>query len=116
MILYSNYNPNFKCKIDVNAKGLVNASIGLITYDEAVYAGSYFEEINDTFYLKGIMTDTMSPAGFANYNSTIWYLNGSSKASGVSVSGLATYSPVINLKSDIKASGTGTSSDPFVIE
>ena len=116
MILYSNYNPNFKCKIDVNAKGLVNASIGLITYDEAVYAGSYFEEINDTFYLKGIMTETMSPAGFAYYNSTIWFLSDSSKVYGVSVSGLATYSPVINLKQDTKITGTGTNSDPFVVE
>ena len=39
---YSSYTPDFKCGADGNGYGLVNANIGLITYDEAVYAGGYY--------------------------------------------------------------------------
>ena len=51
MIYYKNYIPNFKCVADGNEKGIVNASVGLLTYDEVVYAGGYYRQSNSNYYL-----------------------------------------------------------------
>ena len=38
MTTYDKYTPDFKCESDGNGKGVVNASIGLLDYDEVVYS------------------------------------------------------------------------------
>ena len=37
-----NYTQNFECATDGNGKGLVTASVGLITYDEIAFAGGWY--------------------------------------------------------------------------
>ena len=120
MIAYKKYVPNFKCTTDSNGKGKINASIGLLTYDEVVYAGGYYGSTNHNYMFSRVMSWTMSPGGFTSNNAYIWKYSqtvGIEKVNYYS----STWSnycliPVINLKSDVQASGSGTSSDPFVVE
>ena len=117
MEVYSNYIPSFKCSADGNNKGIVNASVGLITYDETIYAGEYaYQNNNDCYLYNNKLFWTMSPGGHYSSVARIWssYVNGHVHNS--TVSGSAIVRPVINLTSDIPISiGSGTSSDPFIV-
>ena len=120
MVIYTSYTPNFKCATDGNNKGPVNASIGLLTYDEIVYAGGFPATVNKSFYLyKSIDFWTMSPAGFYSLSniSSLWMSSNDNtlQPNGTS-SNTPMLRPIIILKSDTQASGTGTSSDPFVVQ
>ena len=118
MTLYSSYTPDFKCATDGNGKGLVNASVGLLTYDEVVYAGGYYNQNNTNYYLynSAIHWYTMSPAGF-NSSSLVWYVRTTTGYidgynSAINTRPLRT---VLSLNADTLATGSGTSSDPFVV-
>ena len=123
MTTYSSYTPDFKCTTDENDKGIVNANVGLITYDEAVYAGGYRNENNNSYYLyNGVYFWTMSPAGYDGSYARVWLIytngnliNGNVVENGGS-NGKRTLRPVINLKANIKVTGNGTSSDPYIVE
>ena len=117
MTLYTSYIPDFKCSSDENEKGVVNANIGLLTYDEAVYAGGYFEINNNKYYLyKNMVYWTMSPGGCGTY-STVWGMNNGGFTNDYhSNTGSHILVPVINLKSDVHVSGTGTKDSPFIVE
>ena len=118
MTTYSKYTPDFKCSSDGNGKGVVNASVGLLTYDEVVYAGGYYAQNNNNYYLyNNTYFWTMSPAGFSGSNSYVWivYAAGYIYRSSVDDPSIR-LRPVIILNADTLATGTGTSSDPFVIE
>ena len=117
MIEYSDYLPNFKCNIDENEKGMVNASIGLLTYDEVVYAGGYYAQNNSNYYLNNpaIYWWTMSPSG-SNYGySYEWFINPNSSIQTNGVDNTYCIRPVINIKSDVQVIGNGTSSNPYVV-
>ena len=118
--VYTDYTPNFKCTTDGNEHGVVNTNIGLITYDEMIYIGGYYYAENNQYYLyNGMYSWTMSPSGFAsNSFSKVWAIydyNVSQVTNGCYVTANLGLRPVINLKSNVKATGTGTSSDPYVI-
>ena len=120
MIEQKNYIPNFNCLTDENGYGLVNASVGLITYDEAVFGGGYFWQTNKSYYLyKASSYWTMSPMGrYGNTIADVWHIRpvgASISSSEYAVNGKNCLLPVINLKSDTQATGSGTSSDPFVV-
>ena len=109
--------PIFTCP---NEQIVVNSKIGLITADEAVYTGTVdisqitYEYTNDgRSYLSTIgMTWTMTR--YSDY--VLQWLPNWSSLSYMEADGIAT-APVINLKSDvIVTSGTGTSSDPYIIK
>ena len=119
-VTYVNYTPDFKCVTDGNGKGVVTDSVGLITYDEVSYAGGYFDKNNNTIYLNiGKYFWTMTPVGLIkNSYYSQWCVTSSGSISG-NGSGDTTNNivkPVINLKLNVQASGTGTSSDPFVVQ
>ena len=119
--IYQEYEPNFKCETDGNGKGMVNSNVGLITYDEMVYTGGYYYIENNKYFLfNGFYSWTMSPSGVAATSGTkVWGIYDHDIANvknGCYVSSSLTLRPVINIKSDVKASGTGTNSDPFVVE
>ena len=131
MNLSSSYTPNFKCSTDGNGKGVVNTSVGLLTYDEVVYAGGYFNKINNNYYLiKGLTSGnykyfwTMSPnCSKSSYSNSVYDvdINFNGNYLGLLGSGSITNStyllrPILILKADTQALGTGTSSDPFVVE
>ena len=109
MIAYNNYEPNFMCENDANGYGLVNASIGLITYDEAMYAGGYFDLPNNSYYLyRGMNYWTMSPAGVSATNATAWIIYTNGILHHNNVTNYNKIRPVINLKADVTATGLGT--------
>ena len=127
MTLYSSYTPDFKCTTDGNGKGLVNTNIGLLTYDEVVYAGGYSNQENIDYYLNSDNVDywwTMSLAGFSNNKeSWVWNVNPKGKLYRYFVSTSSNYllnnslRAVLNLKSDTQiSSGDGTKNNPFIVE
>lgn len=121
MYVYSSYTPNFKCEIDGNNKGLLNSKVGLITYDEVVHAGGYYDKKNYNYYLCNASDQfwTMSPGGVrASEYADDWYVNYSGNMYSnvyVNSSGLG-LRPVINLNANVLATGTGTSSDPYIVQ
>ena len=91
--------------------------IGLITADEAAFAGGVYNVRNNTYYLyNGHYYWTMSPSNFYGGYARVWgvystgYLGGNGVPSG---GGLR---PAVSLKSTATISGgTGTVSDPYII-
>ena len=119
MTPYISYTPDFKCSSDANGKGQVNASVGLLSYDEVVYAGGYYEQSNNNYYLynPSIYWWTMSPVGFSNSYSYAWYIRSAGATSNGNVTGIASLRPVLILSTDTKiSSGDGTKENPFVVE
>ena len=117
MTTYSKYTPDFKCSSDGNGKGVVNASIGLLTYDELVYAGGYYNQNNSNYYLynSAIRWWTMSPAGISGSNSNVWNVNAPGGINYSYVDNTYAVRPVIILNADTLVTGSGTSENPFVV-
>ena len=116
MTTYNKYTPDFKCIADGNGKGIVNASVGLLSYDEVLYAGGYYAQKNSNYYLyNNTYFWTMSPVGFSGSSSDVWYVNTTGFIGGNSVNNPIAVRPVIILNADTLATGSGTSSDPFVV-
>ena len=119
MTLYSSYTPNFKCSTDGNGKGIVSASIGLLSYDELVYAGGYYSQNNSNYYLynSAITWWTMSPAGSSGSYSRVWRVYTTGLIDHPSVHDTFCLRPVLNLTANIQIlSGDGTKDNPFVVE
>ena len=118
MIVYTSYTPNFKCETDGNGKEVVNSNIGLLTYDELVYAGGYSDTNNSSYYLYTTKYWwTMSPSGYSSYPSaTVWRIVGEGTYRDFGVDYSHTLRPVINLKSDTNMVGSGTIDDPYVVK
>ncbi len=117
MALYTDYISNFKCAEDANGKGPLKLEIGLISYDEVVHAGGYPKNNSTDYYLHHYLAFfTMSPAGFSSSDGsflhTVFY-NG--ELNFTSTNGTTALRPVINLNSNIKAIGLGTSEYPYKI-
>ena len=121
MTTYSKYTPDFKCSSDGNNKGVVNASVGLLSYDEVVYAGGYQHSSNSNYYLNNpaIYWWTMSPAGLIGSYSSVWLVGTAGNISYSNVASSNSYSlrPVLNLTANTQISdGDGTKENPFVVE
>ena len=119
MTTYNKYTPNFKCVTDGNGKGQVSASVGLLTYDEVVYAGGYYNQSNSNYYLnnQNIHWLTMSPAGFSGSNSIVWYVITAGGIYSNSVDFTRRLRAVLNLNADTKIlDGDGTKENPFIVE
>ena len=119
MTTYNKYTPDFKCSSDGNGKGQVNANIGLLSYDEVVYAGGYYRQDNSNYYLNNPAIDwwTMSPAGFSYPHSFVWNVYASGGIDHYYAYNSSRLRPVLNLNADTKISdGDGTENDPFTIE
>ena len=118
MITYNKYTPDFKCSSDGNGKGVVNASVGLLSYDEVVYAGGYYDTTNVFNYLyNNTYFWTMSPVGFKSGSSYVWRVNNSGDINLCNVFNSNAVRPVLNLTADTQiSSGNGTKDNPFVVE
>ncbi len=119
MTTYNKYTPDFKCSSDGNNKGVVNASVGLLTYDEVVYAGGYYNQNNSNYYLynSAITWWTMSPVGLSGSLSFVWFVRATGNIYRLDVDGSLAVRPVIILNADTKISdGDGTKENPFVVE
>ena len=94
--------------------GKIPNPIGLLTSDEYVLAGSEDSYLNtETFYW------TMSPAVYnIVYNigyASVLFVDQSGNRNNDLVAGVLGVRPVINLRSDVALSGSGTSTDPFKV-
>ena len=118
MTTFFSYTPDFKCTTDGNGKGVVNASVGLLNYDEVVYAGGYRELSNSNYYLYSNKNFwMMSPAGNLSGNSYVWHVTTTGAINYDYVNVNYAIRPVIILIADIKISdGDGTKENPFVVE
>ena len=119
MTTYNKYTPDFKCSSDGNGKGVVNASVGLLSYDEVVYAGGYYNQNNSNYYLNNpaIYWWTMSSAGLSGSTSIGWYVSTTGSIDYFNVRSTLRLRPVLNLNADTKISdGDGTKENPFVVE
>ena len=123
--LYGNTSltPTFECTNDSDlyttsgsngGNKALTYPIGLITVDEVAYAGYVYGTNNTMYYLHtGQDYWSMSPI---NYPPASVFAFGSTNYPGyTTVSNLYGVRPVINLKADIQLSGSGTSTDPYVV-
>lgn len=117
MTLSVNYTPNFKCGKDGNGKGIINSKVGLISYDEVVHAGGYYGSSNSEFFLYTDKYDiwTMSPTGINSTGAGVWFVKAGGTVYDTYVTKSRGLSPVINLSSDVVATGIGTDKNPYVI-
>ena len=119
MTTYSKYTPDFKCSSDGNGKGVVNASVGLLSYDEVVYAGGYYGQSNSNYYLYNSANYwwTMSPGGFSGSYSKVWRIFTSGSFGHTDVTFTNRLRAVLSLTADTQiSSGDGTKDSPFVVE
>ena len=113
-----NYTPSFDCTTDGNGKGVVSGKVGLITIDEVLFAGGVIGS-SSNFYLKnGSAYCMMSPAGFYTYNdyARAWGVVSAGRIGDFHVASNYGVRPVINLSADTLVTGSGTSSDPYVVK
>lgn len=98
---------------------LLKYPIGLITMDDAIFAGGKYNTANTDYYLRiGVNTWTLTPYAFfiSNFNANLWYLKDTGALNGGAPSTGYYVRPVINLKSDVVyVSGSGTETDPYII-
>ena len=116
--VYNQYNPTFKCDDPLYT---YNLKVGLINYDETVFAGAYYGKQNDKYYLyTGYAYWTMSTAGYydSSYGSATWVVGTSGTFAWNYFYARDSYiiRPVINLSSNVAVEGHGTSSDPYVVK
>ena len=142
--LYTNKTPSLECtnqtdrytlKVSgqssisgTNGAGnnLLDYPVGLLTADEASLAGGVYNTTNQNYYLyTGAIYWLGSPYSFISYNLRVFLIESNGKVGsyfvdGVPVSGIDNgygVRPVLNLKSSVKyASGSGTESDPYVVQ
>ena len=120
--------PALKCEnnedlytISGNSKGnkALTNPIGLITADEVVMAGGVYGITNSNYYLyTGKNYWTMSPSYFYVEDDYVFefIVNTLGRLSNYGVFSAIGVRPVINLASDVTLSGTGTASDPYIVE
>ncbi len=114
-----NPTPSFTCPQTTNTYGgEYNQKIGLISADEAVFAGGVFYNqnhnysINNKYYLYKYYDYATSTPYSTN---TIMYISKQISSSEIRY-GSFSLMPVINLNSNVKISGgIGTKSDPYVV-
>ena len=109
--IYTEYIPDFRCATDLNGYGIVNAPVGLLTYDELIFAGGYPNKDNRNFYLyKPFIWFTMTPSDY------VWDIDSSGRVGLRLASDTARIRPVINIRANVTASGKGTTGDKYIIE
>ena len=126
--LITNKVPTFECPDEdlytTNKSGYGNRSltypIGLINVDEVAYAGGTYDTVNQSYYLyTGQEYWTISPSVFYNSNSSafVFYIDVYGQSQNYFGDANITYGvrPVINLKGSLTLSGSGTSTDPYVV-
>ncbi|MBQ3142760.1 MAG: hypothetical protein IJB82_04565, partial [Bacilli bacterium] len=120
--LYTNKSPQYKCASSTYgytvAKGDLTYPIGLLTVDEAAYAGGVYTQTNTSYYLyTGETYWTMSPRAFdSNYANVFDVLSHTGAWDYYRViRGYATV-PALSLKAEATIKrGTGVYNDPYII-
>ena len=111
--LETNKTPNLAC----NSNDILNIPVGLITADEVAYAGAVYGTSNTGYYLNNIGQSywTMTPYYFNGSNARVLVLSVTGYFGSGDIPASNGVRPVINLKSDTEFTGTGTSTDSYVV-
>ena len=122
--LSTNKTPSLKCtqnndKFTISSSlgnGNLTYPVGLITADEAAYAGGKSRTPNSLYYLySGEYYWTISLNRFYRGLSFVWNVSSPGYLSSNRVNSSGALRPVISLKSDITFSGNGSMNQPFEI-
>ncbi len=126
----TNKTPSLECIVkedaftvndEVNGNANLGFPVALISVDEAVYSGMTEWEGSDYLYNKhylynSVDTITMSPSyKDSRFATLIRLYNGETLNSNGSVSETYYLRPVLSIKSDALAGGSGTWNDPYVV-
>ena len=99
--------------------GKLTYPVGLITVDEAAFAGGVYLSVNPKYYLyTGQTYWTMSPSDFSSSNAiaSAWFVDSTGFLSAYWVTTLPDVRPVINLLPDILITGgDGTKVNPYMV-
>lgn len=112
-----NEEPSFNCN-----GNSYTANIGLLTIDEAVFAGAFKNKENHNYYLfnNSITKDWWldSPSSVNNeHNVSIFTINSSNGIPNHStINELKGVRPVINIRDTVKVTGSGLKDDPYIIQ
>ena len=119
--LYTNKQPTFECENDSdlyttsgssNGNKALQYPIGLISMDEMSFAGEVSEITNSTSYLQTTLSYwTMTPSTMAFDGARMYISKTNNSVSTARTSAVHGVRPVINLKADVRLTGTGTSTD-----
>ena len=101
-----------------NGNGTLTYPVGMLTAEEIAYAGAVIWETNTSYYLyNGVNNWSLSPSYFLHWHAGEFVLDSSGAFSDNYVAGSLGGRPVVSLKQGIAvASGSGTSSSPYVIQ
>ena len=138
---YSNYNgllyfgsyqrllknsPNLVCPRQIdkftvstdNGNGGLKYPVGLVSIDEIIYAGGISQQVNTSYYLyNGVNNWSFSPTCIYRWDVLKYVLNSSGRFDNKIVTSENGIRPVISLKKGtVLSSGTGTATDPFIVE
>ena len=127
--LITNKAPTFECENESDlyttsgsedGNGALTYPIGLITADEVSYAGGVNGSSNSSYYLyTGQYYWTMSPSYYnssSTYPARVFFVSSNGQPGYDWVNATHGVRPVVNLKADVQiSSGSGTSSNPYVI-
>ena len=132
--LVNSKNPSFKCtdkdndlyttpgsskgngalKVTPGNNDSTPTPIGLITADEVAFAGGVYNKNNNSYYLYNNETYwTMSPSYFNSSGARVFRVGSSGLLGSWIVNGTTGVRPVINIRSDVAITGTGTTTDPY---
>ena len=124
--LASGKNPSYKCTdtqdlytTSGSSKGnkALSNPIGLISADEVAFAGGVVgSSSNSSYYLYNNANYwTMSPCGFGDGTAYVFVVNDDGNLDYWNVASTIGIRPVINIRSNVELTGTGSQNDPFKV-
>ncbi len=126
---FTKYTTTFACGADVSGYSTINSYIGLLTFEDIAFSGGKGEASCTTTWIgDGINNGdsywaTMSPAGYGPHDmqpqrdAFIWGFNARSKEMVHRQTNTTFYIyPVVNILGSVTVTGSGTSSNPYVVQ
>ena len=95
---------------------MYTTKIGLITADEVMYAGGTSSSNYGYYLYTGNYYWTMSPFYFNGPSAYVFFVDSDGWLFNYNVNSIRGVRPVINLNANITITGSGTISNPYVIE
>ena len=109
----TNRRPSYECS---NTNDMYTTKIGLITADEVMYAGGTSSSNYGYYLYTGNYYWTMSPFYFNGPSAYVLFVDSDGWLFNYNVNSIRGVRPVINLNANITITGSGTISNPYVIE
>ncbi len=114
----TNTAPSFTCPGTNNDfGGTYNQKVGLISVDDAMFAGAVKDTANTSYFLYiPVEYYTMSPVEYYNYRAYIYYMTESGTFAATEPTNAKGIRPVINISPTVSVKGKGTQDNPYVID